>query len=109
MGDADTTSDYGWRFEVALFRYGLISDIVHVAPGEGLYRRLEDKASREYTIPGTTRTRVASETIRDWLRLYRLGGFKALFPKQRADCGKFRLLPEAVTHALEAQYRDIPV
>jgi len=53
--------------------------------GEGMYRRLEAKASRKYTIPGTTRTRVAAETLGGWLRLYRDGGFHALVPKQRAD------------------------
>jgi hypothetical protein len=61
--------------EVALFRYGLIAELTHVEPGtKGLYRLLEEKAAKDYSIPGTTRTRVAPETLRAWLRRYRLYG-----------------------------------
>jgi len=89
--------------EVALFRYGLIADLVQLPPGtKGLYRRLEQKAAGEYTIPGTTRTRVAAETLRDWLKRYRKGGFDALMPKPRADRGRPRGLPPAVVDCLLA-------
>ncbi|MCP4003404.1 MAG: hypothetical protein GY725_04335, partial [bacterium] len=75
----DTSAMHDLRHQIALFRYGLLADIVHLPPGtKGLYRRLEDKAALEYNIPGTSRTRVATETLRDWLRLYRKGGFDAL-------------------------------
>ena len=91
------------RHEIALFRYGLIADLVHLPPGtKGLYRRLEEKAAREYTIPGTSRTRVAAETLRDWLKRYREGGFDALLPKPRADRGTPRALSAAVTDQLLA-------
>jgi len=46
--------------EVALFRYGLIADLVHLPPGDkGLYQRLLKKAEGTYRIPGSTRSRVA--------------------------------------------------
>jgi transposase InsO family protein len=82
--------------ETALFRYGLIADLVRLAPGtRGLYEKLEKKADQDYRIPGTLRTRVAAETLRDWLKAYRKGGFDALLPKQRSDAGQSRsLLPE---------------
>ncbi len=74
MTDSPTDS----RHEVALFRYGLIADLVQLPPGSaGLSQRLQEKAAREYTIPGTTRTTVAPETLRDWLKRYRHGGFDA--------------------------------
>ena len=64
------------RQAVALFRYGLIADLVHLPPGTaGIRQRLREKAERTYTIPGTRRTRVAAETMRDWLSVYRTGGF----------------------------------
>ena len=70
------------RQAVALFRYGLLADIVHLPPGTpGVGERLRDKARHTYVIPGTRRTRVAAETLRDWLALYRSGGFEALYPK----------------------------
>ena len=58
--------------EIALFRYGLIAEFVHLPPGApGLYARLQEKAEQAYSIPGTTRTRVAAETMRDWIKRYR--------------------------------------
>ena len=93
MSDSDLPSDHDLRHAVALFRYGLIADLVHLPPGtKGLYRRLEEKAAREYAIPGSSRTRVAAETLRDWLKRYRQGGFEALMPKPRADRGHSRAL-----------------
>ena len=95
----DTVVDL--RHAIALFRYGLIADLVHLPPGtKGLYQQLEAKAAKDYTIPGTSRTRVATETLRDWLRLYRQGGFDALLPKPRADRGEPRRLPPAVVERL---------
>ena len=53
------------RQAVALFRYGLIADVLRLPPGSREIRRtLNDKAQRTYTIPGTRRTRVAVETMR---------------------------------------------
>jgi putative transposase len=96
-----TDADPDRRHEIALFRYGLIADLVRLPPGsKGLYAQIEQKAAGEYVIPGSTRTRVAAETIRDWLKCYRRGGFDALLPKPRADRGQSRSLPPAVADAL---------
>ena len=103
----DTAVDL--RHEIALFRYGLIADLVRLPPGtKGLYRQLEQKAAKEYTIPGTSRTSVAAETLRDWLKRYRKGGFDALLPKARADRGQSRALSPAVFERLLAIKEDNP-
>jgi len=95
--------------EVALFRYGLIADLTHLEPGaRGLYRLLEEKAAKDYCIPGSTRTRVAEETMRTWLRKYRLQGFDALKPRPRKDAGDSRALPQAVKDALVSIKDDNP-
>jgi putative transposase len=95
----DTPSDH--RQAVALFRYGLIADLAQLPPGtKGLYALIQAKAERDYVIPGSTRTRVAPETIRDWLGHYRRGGFEALLPKPRADRGRPRTLPPQVVDVL---------
>lgn len=95
--------------EVALFRYGLIADLTHLEPGtKGLYRLLEVKAAKDYCIPGTTRTRVAEETMRTWLRAYRLLGFEALKPKPRKDAGDSRALPQDVKDLLVSIKDDNP-
>ncbi|EFK05549.1 conserved hypothetical protein, partial [delta proteobacterium NaphS2] len=38
--------------QVALFRYGIIADFVHLPPGSrGLYAQIRKKAGQEYVIP----------------------------------------------------------
>jgi transposase InsO family protein len=88
--------------QVALFRYGLISDLLQSTPDDArkLYVRLRDKASKSYCIPGSRRTTVAVETLRDWLHLYRTGGFDALKPKPRKDIGSARAIPTEVVDVL---------
>lgn len=94
-------TDAHYRQALALFRYGLIAEFIQLPAGSrGLYARLREKARADYTIPGSTRTRVASETLRHWLKDYRRGGFDALLPKGRADRGHSRALPQAVADAL---------
>lgn len=89
--------------EVALFRFGLISDLLRPDVEDSslkLYERLRDKARRSYCIPGTRRTHVAVETMRDWMQLYQKGGFDALKPKPRKDIGSARSIPQAVIDLL---------
>ena len=44
------------RREVALFRYGVIADLVHLEPHHrGLHALLTKKAEQEFTIPGSLR------------------------------------------------------
>jgi putative transposase len=86
---------------VALFRYGLIADLLHLPPGHRrLQAQLREKADREYEIPGSARRRVAAETLRDWLYAYRRGGFDALKPRPRRDTGHTRALPQVVADQL---------
>ena len=80
-----------------------------VPPGsQDIRRRLREKAQRTYVIPGTRRTRVAVETMRDWLSLYRTGGFEALYPKPRSDRGQPRRLPPEVAEALVSLNTEQP-
>ena len=86
---------------IALFRYGLIAELTHLPTGHpGLYALLRQKAAQDYTIPGSSRCRVAPETLRHWLKAWRRGGFDALCPKPRADIGRSRAVPQAVADAL---------
>lgn len=89
------------RQAIALFRYGLIAEVVQLPSGSrGLYARLREKAALEHRIPGSYRTRVAVETMRHWIKDYRNGGFDALLPRPRADRGCSRALPQPVADAL---------
>ena len=102
-------TDAQYRQNLALFRYGLIAEFIQLPAGtRGLYARLRDKARADYTIPGSTRTRVAVETLRHWIKDYRRGGFDALLPKGRADRGRPRALPQAVADALVSLKEEQP-
>jgi transposase InsO family protein len=99
--DPTLASDAERRKQVALFRYGLIADLVQLQPNHrGLYKQLTQKAAREYEIPGSLRRHVAAETLRGWLRDYRRGGFDALLPKVRSDIGTARAIPQHVVDLL---------
>jgi transposase InsO family protein len=98
--------------QVALFRYGLIADLLHLEPGITLADKLQQKAQRDYAIPGSRRVRVAAETIRDWLKKYRRDGFDALRPKLRSDVGCCRTVPQSVSDllcAIKEDRRDLTV
>jgi len=103
-------TDFATRAEtVALFRYGLIADLRDVRPGDrSLHTRLAEKGERDYDIPGASRRRVAPGTLREWLYLYRRGGFDALKPRPRRDLGRARVLPQAVADALCALKEEAP-
>ncbi len=93
--------DNDLKQQVALFRYGLISDIVCLEPGtKGIYCKLKEKAARNYTIPGSSRDRIRAETFRDWIKNYRKDGFDALFPKTRTDKGTSRTLTTEIEDIL---------
>ena len=83
--------------EIALFRYGLIAQILHDPPPAGQQETLlRAIAAKCYRIPGSTRTQVSTVTLHRYLRAYRRGGFEALRPARRGDAGVPRALPPAV-------------
>jgi putative transposase len=91
------TDPHDLNTEVALFRYGLIAQLVHTPPDTGQQERLlREIASRPYTIPGSTRTRVSITTLRRYLHAYREKGFEALRPRPRTDAGAPRAFPPEV-------------
>ena len=85
------------REVIALFRYGVISEMVSrpMAPGEKaqLLRRI---CEREWTIPGTTRRTIGPSTAKDWVAQYEAMGLDGLKPRPRSDKGTSRALPGPV-------------
>lgn len=93
--------------EVALFRFGLIADILR-ADSREVGKLLRAKAEQSYSIPGSRRTRIAAETLRHWVKAYRRHGFDGLKPKPRKDAGRSHALPQAVADALCQLKEDKP-
>jgi putative transposase len=83
--------------EIALFRYGLIAQLIHTPPDSGQQERLlREIATRSYRIPGSKRKHVSVTTLRRYLQAYRTQGFDALRPAPRADTGTPRAFPPEV-------------
>jgi putative transposase len=95
--------------QVALFRHALIGELAHLPPGsKGIGKRLAEKAEQSYSIPHSTRCRVAAETLRHWLKIYRKGGYDALLPRKRKDAGQSHALPQEVADLLCQTKEDKP-
>jgi transposase InsO family protein len=89
------------REELALFRYGVISDFLHRDWAWGERKRLlERKALELWRHPKGEPVRVSQETLRSWLRRYRREGIDGLKPKRRKDQGQTRALAEPLRQAL---------
>ncbi len=88
--------------EIALFRYGLIAQILHDPPAAGQQEALlRALAAKTYRIPGSTRTRVSVTSLRRYLKAYQAGGFDALRPQTRSDAGVPRaFVPEVLSRAI---------
>ena len=86
------------REDVALFRFGVISDLVgatRLEHGERS-RRIKEKAAVRWNIPHSTRTRICDNTIRRWVSIYEKSGrqLDALKPVPRSDIGCCRQVDE---------------
>jgi transposase InsO family protein len=100
------------KMQVAVFRFGVISDFVNGTRMSRTERRrlMREKCARKWPIPFSAKTRITKGTIRRWIRLYRdsNGSLKSLFPKDRSDQGKCRVMDEETCCALTRLRREMP-
>ena len=86
----------------ALWRYGVISDLIHLADDDALLiDKLRELAQKEVKRPDGRVVRLSPETLRKWLYRYREGGYLALNDKPRRDAGIHRV-PENLSAAVIA-------
>ncbi len=97
------------REAIALFRYGVISELVSrtLAPGEKS-RLLEKISEQEWTIPGTSRRTIGRTTASDWVDLYEAMGLDGLKPRPRSDKGVSRAIPGPAQDLLLQLRRERP-
>jgi transposase InsO family protein len=98
--------------QVAIFRFGVISDFVspsRLGWGERA-RLLKEKCARHWQIPFSQRTRLSPATVRSWIRAYEKGGqrLESLCPHSRTDRGQARALDPETTVALIGLRREMP-
>jgi transposase InsO family protein len=100
------------REEVALFRFGVISDVVGASrldygELEGLIRK---KSEQRWNMPNSNRTRISASTIRRWVKLYEASGRKlsALYPANRSDKGSSRRVDDETILSLVRLRKELP-
>lgn len=95
--------------EVALFRFGVLGELIHANRRRGgQARALQNKAREQWTYPdGTTRS-FSAKTIQTWLHAYRKGGFEALYPKARRDKGTSRAIQGPIQELILEMKREDP-
>lgn len=107
-----------WLKTVATFRFGIISDfVIGVRLEYGDKKRLlQEKTSRQYVIPGSSKTTISRTTILSWIKAYQRSGHKieSLYPKTRSDQGTFKSLSPTLRVALkdlvdENRHYTIPI
>jgi putative transposase len=99
------------REDVALFRFGVISDLVcsRLELGE-LTERITEKSQQRWHIPCSGRTRISTSTIRRWVRLYEKSGrqLSSLYPTPRSDRGRSRRVDEETILSLVKLRKEMP-
>jgi putative transposase len=92
----------------ALLRFQIISAFLADNPPRGKRRQmLEHLAAKTWFLESGEVFSVKPETIRYWLRVYRLGGFEALKDQPRRDKG-IRAIPEELIEKACKLKREVP-
>lgn len=98
--------------EIALFRFGVISDLVgatRLEHGE-FAKLLREKSDQRWNIPYSNKTRLSAGTIRRWVKLYESRGrlLSSLYPEHRSDRGKSRQVDEETILSLVRLRKEKP-
>lgn len=98
--------------EIALFRFGVIGDLVGTSRlGYGDAERLiQEKSEQSWNIPYSQRTRISASTIRAWVKRYQEGGeqLTSLQPQSRSDRGKRRKIDDETALAIVRVKKEKP-
>lgn len=97
---------------VAVFRYGVIADLVSgISFPRGERRRLlAEKSAQKWRIPGSSRTRIGLSTIKEWVRRYTASGnnLESLLPCEREDKGKSRAIDGETAAGIVVLRKEMP-
>jgi len=86
--------------EMGYFRFSVINPLLAHDLTRSLKDRVDDLASRVYTLPNGAQRQFSRATIEDWLYDYRAHGLPALIHPPRKDRGMIRAMPESVIDAI---------
>jgi len=96
------------KFEVALWRYGIISPLLHKDANDIPVGELLDQASwMQYVHPDGSHVSLSAETLRKWRYRYLISGLPGLTGKVRSDKGKHQI-PDNISSAMYAMREEHP-
>lgn len=84
------------EMQVALFKFGLISQLLHVKEGDDLSAMINKLSEGEYQIPFTRKTKISAKSIKRYLETYKQQKFEGLKRKERNDKNKPKVLSDAL-------------
>ena len=94
---------------VALWRLGVLGPLASARLAHGDRRQyFAEAAARTHERPDGTRVQLAARTIEAWYYAYRHGGFRALFPQDRADRGRSRAIAAEIAEQILRVKRERP-
>src|SRR5262249_13639322 len=98
------------RRAIALWRIGVLGSLVSARLEHGDRVRLfEEIAARVYEMPPDGElVELSPRTIESWYYVYKHGGFEALRPGTRSDCGKSRAITPEVAELILRAKREKP-
>jgi transposase InsO family protein len=95
--------------ELALFRYNLISPIIHnTFTDDSVEQYVQRMSLEERVFPCGKKAIVRPGTIKAWLSLYRKNGYPGLLPKGRSDKGNTRKLSAEIRHEIFGRKQKRP-
>lgn len=98
------------KHEVALLRYSVIAPLITGMQEDypSLSAFFRDASLKGITAPDGSVRKYAPDTIENWYRAYKSGGFDALIPAGRSDAGKPRKLDDALQEQIRYLKANYP-
>ncbi len=95
------------REAIALKRYQIISPVL-AEPSREQNEYFRKQAQQAHDFPRYGLRKFSVSTFKSWLKKYRKGGFEALKPKNRSDCGRPRRLGDQQLKVIEIKCKAYP-
>ena len=95
--------------DIALWRLGVLGALVSARLEHGDRRQLfSEIAARAHQMPDGKVVELSARTIESWYYAHRRGGFEALYPGTRSDCGQSRAIAPEIAELILRAKREKP-
>ena len=94
--------------DMAMFRYSVISRLLHGEEERSLKSRMQELAERIWTLPDGCTRRFSWGTIEEWYYAYRSSGIDGLTKNPRKDRGGFRMMTNDVSSYIDRYVKEHP-